>query len=398
MKSISRLCSSIGRRRFCEYGVQVREGRILGKSYDQSVDLTTVRIGQPLDTVTYETTIANEWRTKWQSCFFQQERIHTSSQYCANLGLKAIPMPFDLVCNYTSAMTHVDETRMVWEIRLSNCVYINPVFPGDTLTKAFVIQDVRDTTDGKNILVDIDCTTFANGVPVFNLLKTMMFTKMQRVQLDPYAQTFPEHVSVAKSNFEKMIVNSPENLPNSRSLINLQPGMLIIHGLQRPLGLSNSLELAMLFRMIHPNITNTARLATDQLVVPGPQMVALTCSASGRELYEILSQKIITASFVNKLSPQEPVGAVSYVKNTKRISHKLEEVTLVTVGIKNIDVARYCTSADLPRGLFEHVGMRPSKVRALCQAEAPVLADKVITHVERKIIRMTARDEPVFLL
>ena len=62
-----------------------------------------------------------------------------------------------------------------------------------------------------------------------------------------------------------------ENLPNSRSLINLQPGMLLIHGLQRPLGLSNSLELAMLFRMIHPNITNTARFNADELVVPGPR-------------------------------------------------------------------------------------------------------------------------------
>merc|ERR550539_451443 len=210
----------------------------------------------------------------------------------------------------------------------------------------------------------------------------MMFTKMKRVPRDPYAQSFTLGSVKKKSQLEKLLLDNPQAVPNSKSLMPLYPGMLIIHGLQRPLGLSNSLELAMLFRMIHPNITNTARSATDQLVVPGPQMVALTCSASGRELYEILSQKIITASFVNKLSPQEPVGAVSYVKNTKRISHKLEEVTLVTVGIKNIDVAQYCTSADLPRGLFEHVGMRPSQVRALCQAEAPVLADKIVTHVE----------------
>merc|ERR1719350_2004986 len=100
---------------------------------------------------------------------------------------------------------------------------MNPVFPGDTLTKGFVINDVRDTTDGKNILVDIDCTAYANGVPAFNLLKTMMFTKMHRVLDDPYAQSLPSHASVPKSSFAKMIINNPENLPNSRSLHNLNP-------------------------------------------------------------------------------------------------------------------------------------------------------------------------------
>ena len=34
-------------------------------------------------------------------------------------------------------------------------------------------------------------------------------------------------------------------------------------------------------------------------------------------------------------------------------------------------------------------GIRPSQVRALCQAEAPLLADKIITHVERKISNET---------
>ena len=59
---------------------------------------------------------------------------------------------------YVNGETHVDESRTVLELRLQNCVYINPVFPGDTLTKSFVIQDIRETADGKNVLVEIGKT------------------------------------------------------------------------------------------------------------------------------------------------------------------------------------------------------------------------------------------------
>lgn len=370
---------------------------ILGKVYNQQLDITRVRIGQELDSP-YETTVDDAWRTKWQCCFFQQDRLYTSQEYCELLKLPAIPMPFDMIQNFTSAMTHVDESQEVYELRITNSVYENPVYAGDTLTKGFRINDVRDTADGKNIVVDIECHTYANGKNAFSLLKSMMFTKMSRVHPDLYGQSFSFKPPVSSSFLYDLLLNNPESLPNSKSLINFQSGQLILHGLQRPLGLSNSLELAQLMRMIHPHITNTARYNEDDLLVPGGQMIALTFSSSARELYEILHQTVESAVFVNKLAPRDPVGAISYVENVRSLSHKLEELSIITVGIKNIDVARYLSTIDLPEKLFIGVGDQPSKIRALWKEEAPILSDKIITHIRRKIIRLKPKAEPMFLL
>jgi len=372
----------------------------IGRPAEQlQVDLTAVRIGQTLD-YPHEHTVHESWRTKWQSCFFQQDRVHTSSSYCEKIGLKGVPMPYELALFACSSMSHVDESRDVWEIRLSNCLYKKPVYCGDTLTKSYRINDIRSTHDEKNILVDIDCQLFADGEEAFSLTKTMMYTKMHRkFAADLYAMPVNPPKPKMKSQFEKYITANPELLPSSRSLLPLLPGEVIVHGLQRPLGLSNSLELATLFRMCHPHIVNTARYKSEELVVSAPLMASLATSCASRELYEVLYQKILRSTFVNKLNPHEPVGAISFVKEVKRISYKLEEVHLVTLGIKNLDVPKVISGKKLPAELFWGDDLKVSDIKRLvANSEVPELKENLITHIERKIVRMTPKEEQVFLL
>jgi len=375
------------------------DDQIRGKRLDQSVDLTSVKIGQTLE-YPYEHTVSGEWRTKWQSCFFQQDRIQTSQNYCSKIHFKDVPLPFDLALFYASSMTHVEDSRDVWELRLTDACYNHPIFPGDTMQKTFQIKDVRDTADGKNIIVDINCKLIANGKTAFSVTKTMMYTKLTRkVEQDEY-YTFNDLDSDGPLNngYKSYLQKHFEKLPNTRSINPLTPGQLVLHNLQRPLGLSSSLELATLFRMVHPQLVNTARFDVSDLVLPGPVCVALTLSASAREFFEVIFQTVSSAMFVAKLNPMEPLGAVSYVTDVKRINHKLEEVSMVTIGIKNLDVVRMLESIDLPESLFTQVGNRPSFVINTIENKCPVLKNNVVCHLERKIIRMTPKTEPVFLL
>eukprot|EP00494_Astrolonche_serrata_P031179 UN31448 len=152
---------------------------IQGGTINQSVDLASVRIGEILE-YPYEYTYTQDWRTKWQSSFFQQDRINTSLPYCRKMNLKDIPIPYDLCLFHASSMTHVEDTRDVWELRLTDAHLHRAIFPGDTITKLFQIKDVRDTADGKNIIVDISCKLQANGKTAFSVTKTMMYTKLQK--------------------------------------------------------------------------------------------------------------------------------------------------------------------------------------------------------------------------
>jgi len=144
---------------------------------------------------------------------------------------------------------------------------------------------------------------------------------------------------------------------------------------------------------------NTSRYKQEDLVVSAPLMAALATSASSRELYEVLFQKIMRATFVTKLNPQEPVGALSYIKEVKRISYKLEEVHMVTLGIKNIDVSKVLAGKKLPAELFWGEDLKVSDIRKLVEKSGiPELKNNLISHIERTVLRMTPKEEQIFLL
>ena len=59
----------------------------------------------------------------------------------------------DIYSNYlcrflTSAMTHEDAAKV--QVGFGKCVYHWPVFAGDTVTKKFTVERVRNTSDGNH--------------------------------------------------------------------------------------------------------------------------------------------------------------------------------------------------------------------------------------------------------
>ncbi len=45
---------------------------------------------------------------------------------------------------------------------------------------------------------------------------------------------------------------------------------------------------------------------------------------------------------------------------------------------------------EIPVALFNSI-VKPSDIRKLCEVEMPILTDKLITHIERKMLRMTPK-------
>lgn len=129
----------------------------------------------------------------WQSVFYQQDRIHTSLEYANKLrsnestklgpihdGLnKGIPLPFTQMLYAATSMSHIDDTRNVLDLSFRNCVYERCVFPGDTLTRHFVIENIRESSNKRNILIDLKCNMSNQyNEKVFRLEKTMFFEKL----------------------------------------------------------------------------------------------------------------------------------------------------------------------------------------------------------------------------
>ena len=119
----------------------------------------------------------------WQSVFYQSDRLFTSSSFCNRLrnadgiGIRGdfvnskhspsvqspsamIPLPFSMMLYAATSMPHVDDTRNVLDLSFRNSIYERAVFGGDTLSRHFVIEGIRESSNGRNVLIDVKCKMY----------------------------------------------------------------------------------------------------------------------------------------------------------------------------------------------------------------------------------------------
>jgi len=142
------------------------------------MDISKAALGETIE-APYELTVNDYWRERWQSVFYGQSRIHSSTDFCTNkMGLQDIPLPYSCVMFLASSMSHVDDSREVYDLSFRKAVYNKFVFPGDTLRKKFTICNMTDTSNKKNLIATIYCKLINQyDEEVFSMLKTMMFTR-----------------------------------------------------------------------------------------------------------------------------------------------------------------------------------------------------------------------------
>lgn len=84
----------------------------------------------------------------FKKAFHSQDRIHTSRPFCRKMGLQDRVLPFSLVLFLTSSMTHADAAKV--QVGFGRVNYIWPAFAGDTFTKSFTLESIRNTSDGNH--------------------------------------------------------------------------------------------------------------------------------------------------------------------------------------------------------------------------------------------------------
>ena len=201
--------------------------------------------------------------------------------------------------------------------------------------------------------------------------------------------------------FRNHLLSKASVLGESHSLAPLKKGQLILHTMNRSLSQSQSQQLASLARLTHERHFDTRKYETKELLIPGGLVLGLVMSASSRDLQEVLHEEMLHASYANSLHPDDLVGAISYVQNVQdqTAPGDLEVITVRTIGIKNVDVKRDLRGVDFPLELFTgNVPLLPKKLERICKTKCPILKNKIIVVMDRRIIRQSSSHEGIFLL
>ena len=184
----------------------------------------------------------------------------------------------------------------------------------------------------------------------------------------------------------------------SHTWTKFEEGQCVLHSMNRSLTFSMSQQLSSLARLTHERHFDTKKYDRySEILIPGGLVLGLTMSTSARDLHEILHEEIVSVNYVNSLSPEQMVSAVSYIE---RVDHNgvpgdLEVLTVRTLGIKNLNVKRDLEGVGLPIELFHP--STPKEIEVICKQMCPILQNKIVVQVERKILRQSCHEE-VFLL
>merc|ERR1719436_649105 len=214
----------------------------------------------------------------------------------------------------------------------------------------------------------------------------MMFTKTHLGDATRKSMETPLEWKVPESALHDIVTKRTrrERLEGNRlgSLHDVAKGDLVLHNYIRPPGPS-AMNLSTQHRMTHPRLFNTSRFKNTEVFVAAPIILAAAHSSAAHELYEVYYESIDNALFTNPCSPDDTIGAFTYIKSVKLIPNDLEEVKVVTVGVKNMDVARALQDTEIPLALFEgqrinpKLGITPSEIEAICETHVPALLGKI---------------------
>jgi acyl dehydratase len=323
-------------------------------------------------------------------------------------------MPFGLMLFLTTSMTHADAAKV--QVGFGNVIYHWPAFSGDTFTKSFEVNTIRNTSDGNHTVIHFTCQLFNQrgricmtadkrmlfefSVPEGEELSTSTSTSLSSSHDDPLRNDD----SITNQSFRDHLLSKAETISDagSQSLSILTTGQLIFHQMNRSLTLSQSQQLATLARLTHPRHFDTRRFDTKtEIMIPGGLVLGMAMSSSSRDLHEILHEELLSCSYVNSLHPGDVVSGMSYVKSVNDASPwDLESLTVRTIAVKNVDLIRDLDSRrGLPIELFtsDHM-MSTREIERICKEKCPNLCHKIVVICDRKILRQSPKRVQTFLL
>ena len=134
------------------------------------------------------------------------------------------------------------------------------------------------------------------------------------------------------------------------------------------------------------SLTVPSRTVYQPVIALVPSLIFLMCKASDRTL--VWMSPSPSHSWPHRQCESHDQSIIS------------EEVTVRTIGVKDVDVIRDLKDVSLPEELFLSDGLRPKEYEAICEQYCPQLKGKIVVQSKRKLLRQAPmqRQEPVFLL
>merc|ERR1712157_402592 len=180
---------------------------------------------------------------------------------------------------------------------------------------------------------------------------------------------------------------------NNDSIKKIYCNELLLHTLQRPIGVETNMNLSMLHRMTQPLLYNTNRYKDEGLYVGGVLLVALSHSIASKELYEVIYEELLDSHIINKASPTDCISAMTYIIDVNDDKYEyFQEVECVTVALKNTDITNQFDGIKVPLSLFRP-GIYPRDVENICNKFIPQLKNKVVVHSYRKLLRQKPKND-----
>eukprot|EP00808_Paulinella_micropora_P011351 g25271.t1 len=364
----------------------LNRGKIVGEVLRHALNVKHAAIGDVIE-VPYEITVTEAWRLMWQATFFQHDRLYTSTPYAEDLRFESCPLPYSLMLTQTVTMSHLDDQKNILDLGYDRAVYVRPAFCGQTFRKQFMVSRLKPAHNGADAVVTFQCKLFNADTDdlVFIVDKTML---IYGAQLDSWqCQREPEvKASPTKSKFLRHLIDHADSLLPNPFLCRVELDQLIIHQHQRTLGHGEHYKLSTMFRLTHPLAFNTARYGEKGIILYGALTLSTVLSLASVKLYETLFERLDNCLFVTTASPNDCIGALSLIADVQTREGGLEELTVHTIGVKNLDCVYDLKDVPIPRVLFTGK-LKPSQIKQICQEECPILVDKLVLVTTRKVWR-----------
>ncbi|KAL3893230.1 MAG: hypothetical protein SGARI_008303, partial [Bacillariaceae sp.] len=193
-------------------------------------------------------------------------------------------------------MTHADAAKV--QVGFGRVNYLWPCFAGDTFTKSFTVESIRNTSDGNHSVFQFTCDLVnQRGRLCMRADKRMLFefpipasnvTASSSTQPDADEDNEPINLHLFRDHLLSKS-NVCQEL-QSHSLADLRPGQLILHSMNRSITFTQAQQLASLARLTHERHFDTRRYEQSELLIPGGLVLGIVQSAASRDFHEILHE------------------------------------------------------------------------------------------------------------
>ena len=369
----------------------------------------SVSIGHVI-TSDLELTLTETHRVQWESSFLTSSKLTTSTLFAAQLGLEQCTYPLLLTNMLTLGLCLSKFTQSaVAHLGCYNSTQLSPLKYGDTVKTICTIRKARHVAgpDGKiqyTIVESRHELVNQDGVRVFRTDTRTLFPPLSIVDRNEKSEVGEdENITTPRVLWKEKILNHFSNSeikktlePTLKRTPLLKPGDLLLHTDVKTFDRSETTSLCNMFRLTNSHHHNSIRYNDREILIPGPLVTAGVVSNTELDLGEVLLEEYVCHENLNKVNPGDMISTLTHVISVESVleSDVLEVVTVRHIGVKNTDLELLVESeGGITRELFDGAARKPADFEEICVAQCPLLYRKIVSHVEREIVRFKPTGE-----